>query len=198
MSRIEFLDQFRGFTVLLMIVVNVLAEFTLTPAWLKHSMVLGTITIPDFVITMFMFIIGVALDLAFFRSRERRGAGRTMERFLRRGLLLIAFGLLGSLLLGRDLIGVWGVFQTIGLAGIIALPFMFLPPRVRPVTVLLLVAAYPAIVALGFGRWLEAHDTGRPGGIPGGLAWQASFCSARWSAVACAGTIPAASVWPAP
>jgi predicted acyltransferase len=54
-SRIEFLDQFRGFTMALMIVVNLLSGFRVTPSWLKHATVMGSITITDFVITMFIF-----------------------------------------------------------------------------------------------------------------------------------------------
>jgi predicted acyltransferase len=168
---VEFLDQFRGFTIALMILVNLMSGFTITPRWLKHATVMGSITITDFVITMFMFAIGVAMELTFSLSRARIGTPRTVWRHVRRNLLLIGFGLLGSVILRRDLVGEWGVFQAIGGAGLVVLPFMFLHPGYRVVAAVAMVGAYELIGAAGHWTWLLAHDTGHLGGIPGALAW---------------------------
>ena len=126
---------------------------------------------PDFVIPCFLFIMGVALDISFTRSRAARGTGRTVRRFVLRSLLLIAFGVLGSLLLNHNVLNEWGVLETLGTAGLVALPFMFLPPHWRPAAASIPVLAYEAIAHFGFRGWLTAHDTGHLGGIPGGLAW---------------------------
>jgi predicted acyltransferase len=170
-SRVEFLDQFRGFTVSLMILVNILAGFDAVPAWPKHATAPGSVNLPDFVIPSFLFIMGVALDISFIRSRVTRGTGRTVWRFIRRSLLLIGFGILGSLLLRHNVMSEWGVLETLGSAGLVALPFMFLAPDWRPVAAALPVLGYEAIAHFGFRGWLAAHDKGHLGGIPGGLAW---------------------------
>jgi len=170
-GRIEFLDQYRGFTVFLMIAVNLLAEFSIVPPWLKHATEYGSVTITDFVITMFVFIMGVAFELTLPRSIAAKGRGRTVWRFVRRSLLLIGFGVLGSVLLKRDLIGEWGVLQTLGCAGLVALPFMFTDTGRRTFIAVLLIAIYELIGAAGHWAWLKAHDTGHLGGIPAGLAW---------------------------
>jgi predicted acyltransferase len=154
-----------------MVLVNTLSGFRATPAWLKHATVFGEITVTDFVITMFMLAVGVAYELALPRSIARKGRLRTVWRYARRGLVLIGFGVLGSVLLKRDLVGEWGVLQTIGLAGIVALPFMFLRPAYRAVAAIVLILFYQLLGAAGHWQWLVAHDTGHLGGIPGGLAW---------------------------
>jgi predicted acyltransferase len=154
-----------------MIFVNILSGFTIVPAWLKHATVPGSVNLPDFVIPSFLFIMGVALDISFTRSRAARGAGRTVWRFVLRGLALVAFGVLGSLLLSHNVAREWGVLETLGTAGLVALPFMFLPPHWRPAVASLAVLTYEAIAHFGFRGWLTAHDTGHLGGIPGGLAW---------------------------
>jgi predicted acyltransferase len=170
-SRVEYLDQFRGFTVCLMILVNILAGFDTVPSWLKHATKPGSVNLPDFVIPSFLFIMGVTLDISFARSRAVRGTGRTVRRFLLRGLALIAFGVLGSLLLSHNVVKEWGVLETLGVAGLAALPFMFLPPDWRPAAAALPVLGYEAIAHSGFRGWLAVHDEGHLGGIPGGLAW---------------------------
>ena len=170
-QRVEYLDQFRGFTVTMMILVNILAEFSIVPVWLKHAKVPGLITVPDFVIPAFLFVIGVSLDLAFTRSIAKYGPLRTTGRFIRRSLLLIGFGILGSVLLRHNIIREWGVLETLGGAGLVALPFMFLRPRWRPLYAVLLVGLYEVIARSGVRDWLATNDSGHLGGIAGALAW---------------------------
>ena len=170
-SRIEFLDQFRGFTIALMIFVNLLSGFAVTPSWLKHAAVMGSITITDFVITMFIFAVGVALELTFPLSRARVGTLRTVWRHVRRNLLLIGFGLLGSVILRQNLLSKWGVLQTIGGAGLVALPFMFLHPGYRVAAAVALTGGYQLLGAAGHWAWLQANDIEHLGGMPGALAW---------------------------
>lgn len=170
-ARVEFLDQFRGFTIVLMICVNTMSGFNVTPTWLKHATEFGHITITDFIITMFMFAVGMAMELTFPRSRARTGTLRTVWRYVRRNIVLIAFGLLGSIILRRNLLDEWGVLQTLGGASLIALPFMFVHPYCRLAVAIVLVAAYEMIGVSGYWTWLLSHDTGHFGGILAGLAW---------------------------
>lgn len=169
--RIESLDQFRGCLVFLMIAANLLAGYEVVPDWLKHSPSFGAIRPIDTGATLFLFTVGSSLGLAFERSRAARGVGATAWRFIRRDLVLIAFGVAGSLLGQRGITRDWEVLQCIGLASLVALPFVFLAPALQRVAGLFLILLFQAIGGLGYWHWLERHDVGGLGGIPGGLAW---------------------------
>ncbi len=57
-GRIKSIDQFRGFAIISMIIINYLALFNATPAWLKHAPEAG-LTFADLVAPYFVFIIGL-------------------------------------------------------------------------------------------------------------------------------------------
>jgi predicted acyltransferase len=169
--RVESLDQFRGCLIFLMIAANMLASYDTVPDWLKHSQSFGTINLVDIGVTLFMFTVGTSLELSFERSLALRGNWSTARRFVRRDLLLIAFGIAGSLRLHRGILQDWEVFQSIGLASLGALPFVFLAPGLRLVAAALLILLFQVIGGLGWWNWLKASDIGGLGGILGGLDW---------------------------
>jgi predicted acyltransferase len=156
-----------------MVFVNMLAPFSVVPAWLKHGRAPGSVMVPDFVIPSFLYIVGVSLDLALHRSLAARGRPRTVMRFIRRGLVLVGFGLLGSILLSHNPVREWGVLETLGAAGLVALPAVFLRPWLRVAAAGVLAGLYAFVCALGYQDWIAANDTGGLGGIAGGLAWGA-------------------------
>ncbi|KAF1862950.1 hypothetical protein Lal_00009333 [Lupinus albus] len=119
-QRLLSLDVFRGFTVLLMILVDEAGG--LVPA-LNHSPWNG-LTLADFVMPFFLFIVGVSLALAYKKLSSRVVASR--NAFLR-ALKLLALGLflqggyfhrLGDLTFGVDLKQLrWmGILQRIAIA----------------------------------------------------------------------------------
>uniref|UniRef100_A0A453BX07 Heparan-alpha-glucosaminide N-acetyltransferase catalytic domain-containing protein n=1 Tax=Aegilops tauschii subsp. strangulata TaxID=200361 RepID=A0A453BX07_AEGTS len=71
-QRLVSLDVFRGITVLLMIIVDDAGSFL--PA-MNHSPWEG-VTIADFVMPFFLFIVGVALALAYKRVPDKLDATR--------------------------------------------------------------------------------------------------------------------------
>lgn len=170
-TRIESLDIFRGCLLFLMIAANFLAGFNVVPYALKHSRVFGTLNFIDIGAALFLFTVGISLGLAFPISRSRQGTKVTLRRYVLRDLTLILFGITGSLLTSKGILRDWEIFQTIGLAGLIALPFVFLPSRWRFVAGVGLILVFQIIGSLGYWQWIKTADVGGLGGIPGGLAW---------------------------
>jgi predicted acyltransferase len=170
-SRNRAIDAYRGLLLSLMIVFNYLGMFDRTPALLKHAPPPSGLTIPDLGFPMFLFILGVVIPVAIARRQPAGRKSAILRRYLRRYLLLILFGLAGNLLLHQPLLTCWSVLQTIGLAGIISLPFTFLPPRWRLFIAIIFIAGFQLISAAGYRHWLLNHETGDLGGIIGALAW---------------------------
>jgi len=127
MKRLEAIDQFRGFAILLMILANYMNNVVAIPAWLKHADDIGY-TVIDLIAPMFVFAMGLTYGLSFRRRLERYGAWSTYQYFLTRYLALVGMGYLITLV--WELSGIqppnvnWGLLQALGAAGLIALPFI--------------------------------------------------------------------------
>ncbi len=91
-SRLVSLDQFRGYTVLGMLLVNFLGSLVACPAILKHSHYYCSYA--DTIMPQFLFAVGFAMRLTLGRrlQREGRWAGELSGRFVKRvlGLILIS------------------------------------------------------------------------------------------------------------
>lgn len=64
MNCIEAIDQFRGFSILLMILANYMNNVNLIPAWLKQADDVGY-TVIDLVTPLFIFTIGLTYGFLF-------------------------------------------------------------------------------------------------------------------------------------
>ncbi len=127
MKRLEAIDQFRGFAILLMILANYMNNIQVIPAWLKHADDVGY-TVIDLIAPMFVFAMGLTYGLSFRSRLAQDGAWNTYQHFLTRYLALIGMGYLITLV--WQLSGIqppsvnWGLLQALGAAGLIALPFI--------------------------------------------------------------------------
>src|SRR5438067_1886963 len=83
-ARLTSLDQFRGFAVLGMYVVNFLAYFRDTPEALRHHPTY--VTYADMVMPQFFLAAGFAARLTFLRRRETGGMSSAYWRVIRRCL----------------------------------------------------------------------------------------------------------------
>jgi len=92
-TRLNSLDQFRGYTVAAMFAVNFLGGFAVTPAILRHHNTYCSFA--DTVMPQFFFTAGFALRLVVLKMLAG-GATRAavMRRGLRRALGLLVFGLI--------------------------------------------------------------------------------------------------------
>lgn len=90
-ARLVSLDQFRGYTVIGMLLVNYFGGYQACPQILKHSN--DYCSYADTIMPQFLFAVGFALRLTFGRRMERGGEWSAYGRIVRRllGLLLVSF-----------------------------------------------------------------------------------------------------------
>lgn len=88
--RVDSLDQFRGYTVAGMFVVNFVGGFAAIPDVLKHHN--SYCSYADTIMPQFLFAVGFALRLVVLRNREKLGAGAAYGRALRRIVMLLLVG----------------------------------------------------------------------------------------------------------
>ena len=112
-ARIASLDQFRGYTVAGMLLVNFLGAFAVVPAILKHHNTYCSYA--DTIMPQFFFAVGFAYRLTFLRRLASVGARAASAAVLRRcaGLALIGFALYH--LDGE--VKSWSELQRLGLGG---------------------------------------------------------------------------------
>ncbi len=177
-QRLESIDEFRGFSILLMVLANYLADPHVVPAWLKHAPDIG-FTVIDIIAPMFIAAIGLTFGASFRARLVRDGRRATIEHFVFRNLALIGIGALLTVLenvwgltaAGSD----WGVLQAIGFAGLIALLFIAVPARLRWLAGLLLLVAYQLQLN---SFWLVSVLSSTHGGLEGALSWGAMLVMA--------------------
>src|SRR5439155_5794828 len=80
--RILSLDQFRGYTVAGMLLVNFLGGYHLVPAILKHHNTYCSYA--DTIMPQFFFAVGFAYRMTFLRRLQTAGAGAAIRAVLRR------------------------------------------------------------------------------------------------------------------
>ncbi len=135
-GRLDAIDQFRGFAILLMVLADYLSRIQSVPAWLKHAAWGRGLTVVDLVGSMFIFAMGLVYRPSLQRRLRRDGSQQTILHFIRRYLALIGIGMLTP-------VGYyWGLFQTIGVAGLISLLVIWLPTPLRLVIGLIGLGGY--------------------------------------------------------
>jgi predicted acyltransferase len=172
-ARLDAIDQFRGFAILLMSLADFLSDVRAVPPWLKHAPDIGY-TVVDLIAPMFVFAMGLTYGLSFRRRMARSGAWAAYEHTITRNLALIGLGFLltaaGGLTGMYESHGNWGLLQALGMAGLIALPFIRLRPGVRLAVGLLLLALYQYMLD---SAWLPLVLGSTHNGIWGSLSWGA-------------------------
>src|SRR6188472_3471527 len=90
--RIISVDQFRGYTVAGMFLVNFLGELALTHQVLKHNNT--HFSYADSIMPSFLLICGFSFRFTFLRRLNELGWGRSALRFVKRSLALILVSLM--------------------------------------------------------------------------------------------------------
>lgn len=91
-ERLVSLDQFRGYTVAGMILVNFIGGFAVVHSIFKHNN--NFFSYADSIMPSFHFAVGYSYRLTFLRRLQTDGAAPTYWRFLRRSLSLIMIAIL--------------------------------------------------------------------------------------------------------
>jgi predicted acyltransferase len=147
LERIPVLDQLRGYAVFGMLLVNAKGLFHLHWGQLSHHREIFTYA--DTIAPLFMFVVGMGMRLSWVRRSARDGAGVARKAMAKRLslLVLIAFALYGGYY--------WDALMDIGLAGLLALPFIHKSSRVRIVAAIGMVAGYQALFMFTvYGPWV--------------------------------------------
>ncbi len=189
-ARIVSLDQFRGYTVLGMFLVNFVGSYAAVAAalpLLKHHHTFCSYA--DTIMPQFLFAVGFAYRMTFLRRCETHGwrsaAAKAWKRNL--GLLLVALfvhRLDGQYATWAELreAGGWGVlgtafernyFQTlthIAVTSLWALPVIAARPGWRIVYAVLSAVLFHALSEYGYYTWVM-HRPGIDGGPLGFLTW---------------------------
>ncbi len=112
-ARIASLDQFRGYTVAGMIMVNFLGGFAAVPAVFRHHNTYCSYA--DTIMPHFFFAVGFALRLVLLKEIDRHGRGAAIRRGIRRGLSLFLIGIIFYQLDGKY--DTWAKLQELGWTG---------------------------------------------------------------------------------
>jgi predicted acyltransferase len=118
-GRISSLDQFRGYTVVGMLLVNFLGGFDAVPDVLKHHNTYCSYA--DTIMPQFFFAVGFAYRLTFLRRLKTSGFGSAAAAVVRRCLGLILLGFVVYHLDGGA--KSWAQLQALGLPGFVATAF---------------------------------------------------------------------------
>lgn len=190
--RLSSLDQFRGYTVLGMFLVNFVAGYREVPRWLhfEHTYC----SYHDTIMPQFFLAVGFALRLAYLRRCATHGVPTTYWKFIKRGLGLILLGVVVYHLTGRydawdRLAGDWdragpaafvlqaikrGPFETlthIGLTTLFVLPVLAAPGWVRVLYAMAAGGLHVGASLGGYYAWNMAAPPGIDGGPLGFLTW---------------------------
>jgi len=178
-KRIYWIDHARGFIMLLLVVTLYLPadirEGTLR-FFLEHPPNETTTHIINFFdvgAPAFIILMGFLMPLSFFRRRERDGVKKAINHIIIRYGIILLLGLLvvfidqGALIKTIDgmLVIQWDVLPTLGLVGLIALPFLWLEPKIRAGIASLMLIFYQ--IMLIFGGWRDYAIVSVHGGIIG-------------------------------
>jgi len=194
-NRIVSMDQFRGYTVAGMFVVNFVGGLAAMPAILKHHDIYFSYA--DSIMPSFMFAAGFSYRLAALRRFAQSGAAKTYRKFFVRslGLVLVSLvmyaeedfavehwsELLGSgtwhLIAGILKANLWETLAVIGVTQIFLMPVIARSSRALVIT---LVACLT--VHLLISHWFNFFFVyGKPNwmddlwGLPGKTAWDGGF-----------------------
>jgi predicted acyltransferase len=119
-QRLRSLDQFRGYTIAGMFLVNFLGSFYAAPYLFGHHLVFCSYA--DTIMPQFFFAVGLSMRLSWSRRTQIEGISKTYLHALGRSLALATIAILwygGTPFLPQGVVFEWESFKTIGVWGAI-------------------------------------------------------------------------------
>tara|TARA_R110002111_G_scaffold256979_2_gene324654 strand:- start:149130 stop:150362 length:1233 start_codon:yes stop_codon:yes gene_type:complete len=187
-KRIVSLDQFRGYTVAGMFLVNYMGFFVVCPVVLKHHNTYCSYA--DTIMPHFMFAVGFAFRLTFGRRVQSEGALSAYMRVVRRllGLVLVSLIIYRISPVAKNwselqAIGVWDAiagplkrnwFQTlmhIAVTSLWIVPVIRARASVRIAYMIFSAAAHVVLSYYFYFTWVNSPPNGIDGGPLGFLTW---------------------------
>ena len=160
------IDQFRGFAIFGMIMVNYLNHFEAIPETFKHPHY--GMTFANAIAPFFLIAVGMGFRISFVNMVSRNGLRSAVVHAVKRYLILI---FIGFVLYGPDIrVDIWDALVDIGFAGLLAMPFILQSKTVRAVAAFSFLIIYQLLfVCAGYGEWTMARSI--DGGPLGPLSW---------------------------
>lgn len=125
-ARVVSIDAFRGITMVMMIFAN--HSGNAFYPYYTHARTIPGFTVVDLIEPMFYFAIALSFMLSFQSKETKRGTNEAVWAVISRYLAMVGLGFLISWNVGDEVpFGTalaWGTLQGIGVAGLIALPFV--------------------------------------------------------------------------
>ncbi len=186
--RLASLDQFRGYTVLGMFLVNFVGGRDAVPAVLKHHNTYCSYA--DTIMPQFLLAVGFGMRLSFLRRRDREGAAAAYRHLAARCLGLILLGIVvyhltgayrtwgelnarpaGEFLLGTFKRQPFEALTHIGVTSLWVLPVIAAPGWVRALFAAGSAGLHVWASLAGYYAWNLADPPGIDGGPLGFLTW---------------------------
>ncbi|VVB65999.1 Uncharacterised protein [Candidatus Gugararchaeum adminiculabundum] len=175
MQRDSSLDFFRAIVVVLFVFFNMLATFVLAeniPVLLTHN-VHNTLLPLDFVASAFAFILGAGLLFSFENKFKKFGI-EAIAKYGKRFVLLSLIGIFLDGIFANGLLGSaihWGVLQSLGVAGLVAIPFLAVRNNRLRIAVAGLLAGVYAFAIYGKSIDFGIAEMTTHGGIVGAIGY---------------------------
>lgn len=166
-SRLASVDQFRGYTVFGMMLVNYCGRFECMPWQFKHHDI--GMSYADTIAPLFVFIVGMGVRMSFLRLQEKAGTRAAMVHGLRRFLVLAGVGIVFYGPHPQSWQWWWDALVDIAASGLLCLPFILMPTWARVTAAALYWAVYQVIFLNGYEAWVMSQSIN--GGPAGVLSW---------------------------
>jgi len=165
-TRIVSLDQFRGFAIFGMILVNYLGYFDKIPETMKHPHY--GMTFANTIAPFFLIAVGMGFRMSLKNRIAKYSSRNSYLTAIKRYLILI---IIGIVLYGPDPVcGMWDALTDIGFAGLLTLPFILTKKWIRVSLAFFYLIIYQFIFALtGYGEWTMKYSI--DGGPLGIISW---------------------------
>jgi len=176
-KRYYWIDHARGFIMILLVITEFLPAFIREAArfFLDHPINQRTVEYMNFYdvgAPAFIFIMGFLMPLSFFHRKERDGTGKAVRHMIIRYGIILLLGYLVILIDQQAIVKtidgmtivIWDVLPSLGLVGLIAIPFLFVNPKMRAILASVLLIFYQVMLFFG---WREYAIASVHGGILG-------------------------------
>lgn len=149
-ARIASIDQYRGYAIFGMLVVDYFGAFDNTWSQLHHPGGGDGMTYADIIAPIFMFVVGMGMRLSFKKRAEHEGLWEARKGLFKRYVLLVlvAFFFYTGYL--------WDALTNIGLAGLLAVWIVDRKPSVRVLYGLVFLGLFQLVFThTSYGEWLH-------------------------------------------
>ncbi|MDO9341790.1 MAG: heparan-alpha-glucosaminide N-acetyltransferase domain-containing protein [Bacteroidales bacterium] len=165
-GRISSLDQFRGFAIFGMILVNYLGYFEAIPETMKHPRF--GMTFANAIAPFFLFVVGMGFRMSLKNHIRKFGKQKSYLMAVKRYLILI---IIGIAVYGPDPVcDMWDALVDIGFAGLLTLPFILSNRWIRISLAFVYLIVYQCLfIYTGYGEWTMQHSI--DGGPLGIISW---------------------------